>query len=276
MSTVNTNITAVKAQHALAKNQQTLSHAMAELATSKRINSAADDAAGSAISTKLASQSSSLLVAARNTNDGISMIQTADGAADGIQQILYRLKELAVQAGNDSYSGDERVALNHEFQHLEAQIRDTVSNTKWNGIALLDGSMNSNSGVAIYQVGASAADGVSVEFSDFDLSTHPLAAVRSIDTGTNASSALTSIDAAIHQVSSARATWGAAINRLVHAGDNAIQVSQHLTTSQSRITDTDYAKATANLARSLILDEAGSAMLTQANQQPYYVLALLS
>lgn len=275
MTTVNTNINAVKAQHALELNQRGLTQTMTELTTSKRINSAADDAAGSAISAKLATQARSLLVAVRNTNDSISMIQTADGAADGIQQMLYRLKELAVQAVNDSNSGDERIALNNEFQHLEAQIRDTVSNTKWNGIALLDGSMNSNTGIATFQVGAAAADGVAVQFSDFDLSTHPLAAARYIDTGTNAGAALTSIDAAIHQVSSARATWGAAMNRLMHAGDNATQVTQNLSASQSRIMDADYAKATAELARSLILDEAGSAMLTQANQQPYYVLALL-
>ena len=215
-------------------------------------------------------------MAVRNTNDGISMMQTADGAAGGIQDMLYRLKELAVQAINDTNSSDERTALNSEFQQLESQIRDTVANTSWNGIKLLDGSLGNNSGVATYHVGAAAGDGVAVTYADFDLAAQPLTTARAIDTGTNANTALSSIDGAIDQISTARATWGAAMNRLVHAGDNAINVSQNLSESYGRIMDTDYAQATADLARSMILDQAGSAMLSQANQQPYYVLALLS
>ena len=276
MSVVNTNTNALRAEGALVQNTRRLDQAMASLSTGKRINSAADDAAGSAIGTKLATQSRSLNMAVRNTNDGISMMQTADGAAGGIQDMLYRMKELAVQAVNDTYSASERTVLNDEFQHLESQIRDTVTNTTWNSMRLLDGSLNSNSGVATYHVGALAGDGVAVTFADFDLSTQPLTTVRSLSTSSNASTALTSIDGAINQVSSARATWGAAMNRLVHAGDNATQVSRNLVESHSRIMDTDYAQATADLARTMILNEAGSAMLSQANQQPYYVLALLS
>jgi flagellin len=276
MSVVNTNINAVKGQGSLVQNTRILDQTMAALSTGKRINSAADDAAGSAIGTKLTTQARSLNMAVRNTNDGISMMQTADGAAGGIQDMLYRMKELAVQAGNDTYSAEERTVLNDEFQHLESQIRDTVSNTTWNTMKLLDGSLNSNSGVATFHVGASAGDGVAVTFADFDLSTQPLTTVRSLSTASNASTAMTSIDGAINQVSSARATWGAAMNRLVHAGDNATQVSRNLVESSSRIMDTDYAHTTAELARSMILNEAGSAMLSQANQQPYYVLALLS
>lgn len=276
MSVVNTNTNAVKVQAALVQSTRNIDQTMATLSTGKRINSAADDAAGSAIGTKLATQSRSLNMAVRNTNDGISMMQTADGAAGGIQDMLYRMKELAVQAVNDTYSADERTVLNDEFQHLESQIRDTVTNTTWNTMRLLDGSLNSNSGVATYHVGASAGDGVAVTFADFDLSAQPLTTVRSLSTASEASTALTSIDGAINQVSSARATWGAAMNRLVHAGDNATQVSRNLVESHSRIMDTDYAQATAELARSMILNEAGSAMLSQANQQPYYVLALLS
>ena len=276
MSVVNTNTNALRAEGALVQNTRRLDQAMASLSTGKRINSAADDAAGSAIGSKLATQSRSLNMAVRNTNDGISMMQTADGAAGGIQDMLYRMKELAVQAVNDTYSASERTVLNDEFQHLESQIRDTVTNTTWNSMRLLDGSLNSNSGVATYHVGALAGDGVAVRFADFDLSTQPLTTVRSLSTANNASTALTSIDGAINQVSSARATWGAAMNRLVHAGDNATQVSRNLVESHSRIMDTDYAQATADLARTMILNEAGSAMLSQANQQPYYVLALLS
>jgi flagellin len=276
MSVVNTNTNALRVEGALVQNTRLLDHTMATLSTGKRINSAADDAAGSAIGTKLTTQARSLNMAVRNTNDGISMMQTADGAAGGIQDMLYRMKELAVQAGNDTYSAEERFVLNDEFQHLESQIRDTVANTTWNSMKLLDGSLNSNSGVATYHVGAAAGDGVAVTFADFDLSAQPLTTARTIDTASNASTALTSIDGAINQISTARATWGAAMNRLVHAGDNATQVSRNLVESQSRIMDTDYAQATAELARAMIMNEAGSAMLSQANQQPYYVLALLS
>lgn len=276
MYIVNTNIQALSARMALSINSRALSDTTAQLSTGKRLNSAADDAAGMSISTKLASQARSLNMAVRNTNDGISMMQTADGAAGGLQDMLFSLKELAVQAANDSNSSVERTALNNEFQQLESQIRNTVANTTWNGMNLLDGSLGNNSGVAIYHVGASTGDSVAVTFADFDLSAQPLTTARSIDTGTNASNALTSIDGAIHQVSSARATWGAAMNRLVHAGDNAMNVSQNLSESYARIMDTDYAQATAELARAMILDQAGSAMLSQANQKPYYVLALLS
>jgi flagellin len=189
--------------------------------------------------------------------------------------MLYRMKELAVQAANDTNSTDERTALNSEFQELEAQILNSVNNTTWNGMKLLDGTVG-NAGTVSYHVGAKSNDRVNVVFAEFDLAAQPLTTARTIDTRSNASTALTSIDGAINQINSARATWGAAMNRLVHAGDNAANVSLHLSESNSRVMDTDYAQATADMARNMILSEAGSAMLSQANQQPYYVLALLS
>lgn len=274
MSVVNTNLQATKVQSALVHNNRMLSQTMGQLSTGSRINSAADDAAGLAISNQLTTQARSLNMAVRNTNDGISMMQTADGAAGGIQEMLYRMKELAVQSVNDTNSNDERTALNNEFQQLESQIRDTVANTTWNGMNLLDGTVG-NAGTVGYHVGAASNDSVNVTYADFDLAAQPLTTARAIDTGANATTALSSIDGAINQISSARANWGAAMNRLVHAGDNATIVSLNLTESNSRIMDTDYAQTTAEMARSMILNEAGSAMLSQANQQPYYVLALL-
>jgi flagellin len=256
-------------------NNRNLNAVSAQLSTGKRINSSADDAAGIAISRQLISQASSLNQAVRNTNEGISMLQTADGAAGSIQEVLYRLKELAVQAANDTNSDFERTALNDEFQQLESQITSIVNTTTWNDMKLLDGTVG-NQGAVGYQVGAAANDNFSVTYANFDLATEPLATSRTIDTGADAISALTSIDGAINQISSARATWGAAMNRLVHAGDNAANVSMNLVESNSRIIDTDYAQATAELARSMILNQAGSAMLSQANHQAYYVLALLS
>jgi flagellin len=275
MSAVNTNIQASKAQNALVHTNRTLSQSMAQLSTGKRINSAADDAAGLAISNQLTTQARSLNMAVRNTNDGISMMQTADSAAGSIQEMLYRMKELAIQAVNDSNSDDDLAALSGEFEELEAQIVNTVSNTTWNGMKLLDGTVG-NAGTVGYHVGAASNDSFNVTYADFDLAAQPLTTARTIDTGANATNALSSIDGAIEQINTARSTWGAAMNRLVHAGDNAANVSLNLTESNSRIMDTDYAQATAELARSMILNQAGSAMLSQANQQPYYVLALLS
>jgi flagellin len=275
MSVVNTNIQATKAQNALVHANRTISQSMAQLSSGNRINSASDDAAGLAISNQLTTQARSLNMAVRNTNDGISMMQTADSAAGGIQEMLYRMKELAVQAVNDTNSEDERTALNIEFEELESQIVNTVSNTTWNGMKLLDGTVG-NAGTVSYHVGAKANDSFDVVYAEFDLAGQPLTTARTIDTRPNATAALTSIEGAITQINNARATWGAAMNRLVHAGDNATNVSMNLAESNSRIMDTDYAQATANLARSMILSEAGSAMLSQANQQPYYVLALLS
>lgn len=274
MSVVNTNLQATKAQNALISTSRTMGLSMAHLSTGKRINTAADDAAGLSISNKLTTQARSLNMALRNTNDGISMMQTADTAAGGIQEMLYRMKELAVQAANDTNSTDERTSLNSEFQELEAQILNSVNNTTWNGMKLLDGTIG-NAGTVSYHVGAKSNDSVNVVFAEFDLAAQPLTTARTINTRGNASTALTSIDGAINQINNARATWGAAMNRLVHAGNNAANVSLNLSESNSRIMDTDYAKATAEMARSMILNEAGSAMLSQANQQPYYVLALL-
>lgn len=275
MSVVNSNLHATKAQNALVQSNRVLSQTMVQLSTGSRINSAADDAAGLLISNQLTTQARSLNMAVRNTNDGISMMQTADGAADGIQEMLYRMKELAVQAVNDTNSALDRTALDTEFQQLETQIRSTVANTTWNGMKLLDGTVG-NAGTVGYHVGAASNDSLNVTYADFDLAAQPLTTARSIDTRTNATNALSSIDGAINQISSARATWGASMNRLLHAGDNAANVSMNLLESNSRIVDTDYAQATAELARSMILNQAGSAMLSQANQQPYYVLALLS
>ena len=275
MTVVNTNTQAMFANKALAQAHRQQSESSTQLATGKRINSASDDAAGSSISSKMSTQVISLNMAVRNSNDGISMMQTADGAAAGIQDMLHRMRELSLQASNDTNSLDDKASLNYEFQQLETQIRSTVANTSWNGIKLLDGNVNTT-GVAKYQVGSGASDSVAVTFADFDLTAKPLTTVRSIEDNTKAKAAMASIDGAIEQVSNARATWGSAMNTLVHAANSATNMSMNMSASYSRIVDTDYAQATAELAKSLILDHAGTAMLSQANQQPGYVLALLS
>lgn len=274
MTTVNTNINALAAQKALSTNHRHLSDAMALLSTGKRLNSAADDAAGMSMASIMATQVRSLNQAVRNSNDGISMMQTADGAAGGLQNVLYRMKELSVQAGNDTNSLDERTALNTEFTQLKEQLTNMTSNTTWNGMNVLDGTAGDAGTVSIH-VGPAANDNVSVNFANL-ASTVAAFASHDLLSADDAGLANSAVDTAIDEISSARATWGAVMNRLTHAADNAVNVSQRTSASYSQVMDADYAKATADLAKALIMDQAGSAMLSQANQQPYYVLALLS
>ncbi len=274
MTVINTNIKAAAAQNALAINQRDLSSAMEQLATGRRINSAADDAAGLAIRNKLTSQIRSLDMAVKNANDGISLLQTADAASNELTGMLNRMRELAIQSANDIYTDDQRSSLNGEVVELQAEMSNIIQNTQWNGMRILDGGAGS-SGTVRLQVGAQGADSITVNMSS--LNSGAITSAQSIDisTQTGANSALATIDSAIAQVDESRGRWGAVVNRLTYAADNAANVSLNSQAARSRIDDADYAKATAELARTLILDQAGSAMLSQANQQPYYVLALL-
>lgn len=274
MTVINTNIKAVTAQNALAANQRDLSSTMQQLATGRRINSAADDAAGLAISNKMTSQIRSLDMAVKNANDGISLLQTADAASSELTGMLNRMRELAIQSANDIYTDEQRNSLNNEVGELQAEMNNIIQNTQWNGMRILDGGAGS-SGTVTLQVGAQGADRVTVDMSS--LNSGAVSSAQSIDISTRdgANSALATIDSAIAQIDESRGRWGAVVNRLTYAADNAANVSLNSQAARSRINDTDYAKATAELARTLILDQAGAAMLSQANQQPYYVLALL-
>ena len=274
MTVINTNIKAVTAQNALAANQRDLSSTMQQLATGRRINSAADDAAGLAISNKMTSQIRSLDMAVKNANDGISLLQTADAASSELTGMLNRMRELAIQSANDIYTDEQRNSLNNEVGELQAEMNNIIQNTQWNGMRILDGGAGS-SGTVKLQVGAQGADIVTVDMGS--LNSGAVSSVQSIDISTRdgANSALATIDSAIAQIDESRGRWGAVVNRLTYAADNAANVSLNSQAARSRINDTDYAKATAELARTMILDQAGAAMLSQANQQPYYVLALL-
>lgn len=274
---VNTNVTSTIAQHALASNQRSLEKSMAQLSTGHRINSAADDAAGLAIGNKLGTQVKSLLQAVRNANDGISMLQTADGATKEMTTMLVRMRELAIQSANDTNDQNGRNALQTEFSQLQAQIGNTISNTSWNGMKLLDGGAGSGGSVS-FHVGSSNADSISLPLASLNTYTEvtsALASSVSIASRAGSTTAISLIDTAITKIDSERGTWGAVMNRLTYAADNASNVALHTSASKSRIMDADYAQATAVMARAMILDQAGSAMLSQANQQPMYVLALL-
>ncbi|MBP6275774.1 MAG: flagellin FliC [Limnohabitans sp.] len=274
---VNTNVKSLAVQQALVVNQRSMDKSMAQLATGQRINSVSDDAAGLAIGNKMTAQIRSLDMAVRNANDGISMLQTADGATSEMTDMLIRMRELAIQSANDTNGQDERDALQAEFLQLQEQAANTVTNTSWNGMKLLKGEAGT-AGVVKFHVGASSSDSIALPLAE--LNSNDVAAAlgnsAAIDTRSKATASIDLIDKAMVQIDSERSQWGAMMSRLTYAADNASNVSMHTSASRSRIMDTDYAQATAELARSMILNEAGTAMLSQANQQPYYVLALLS
>jgi flagellin len=273
MSVINTNVKALVAQNAITVNGRNLSKTMEQLSTGKRINSAADDAAGLAISNKMTSQIKGLNQAVRNANDGISMLQTAEGGTQEITNMLQRMRELAVQAANDTYDATDRTAMSKEFKQLDEEITRIASNTKWNGMAIL-----SSDQTRTLQIGDenASSDAVAIDFKDMTSGTLGVGgADADLAAHGSAQGALNKVDLAIAKVDEFRADLGAKVNRLNYAADNLTNVSMNAAASRSRIQDADYALATTELARSQIVQQAATAMLAQANQQPSSVLSLL-
>jgi len=284
MTVINTNVKSLVAQNALTVNNRSLSKAMEQLSTGKRINSAADDAAGLAISNKMTSQIKGLSQAIRNANDGISLLQTAEGATKEVTNMLQRMRELAVQAANDTYSVTDRDALQSEVDELVEEIDRINENTIWNGMLIFDGSsIGDGTNITLFAgVGASdtaASDAITVSINS--LATTDMGAdgvdISAIDlsTSSDASTSIATIDEAIVSIDKDRATYGAKINRLTSAADNMANVSLNISASRSRIEDADYAAATTELARTQIISQAATAMLAQANQAGQTVLSLL-
>jgi flagellin len=292
MTVINTNVAATLTANALTKNERAMNQAMERLSTGQRINSAGDDAAGLAISSKMTSQVNGLNQAVRNVNDAISMVQTADGAVVEIESMLQRMRELAVQARSETNGATDRAALELEFVALEDGIDAIAQNTQWNGVTLL----NTDSGkTVVFQVGANANQELTVIFQDFntaaasssggifeglDQSALGGTAATDLDSATlnttaGAEAAIARLDFAIEHVNSHRATLGSVISRLEYSADNLSNVSQNTSASRSRVLDADYATETTELARTQIIQQAGTAMLSQANQQAQSVLALL-
>jgi len=282
MTVINTNINSLISQNALTRNNRALSSSMEQLSTGKRINSASDDAAGLAISNKMTAQIRGLNQAIRNANDGISLLQTAEGATNEITNMLQRMRELAVQAANDTYTAGDRSALNAEVAELQDEITRIGTNSEWNGmklfIAKTAGSAGGigTSGKVSLQVGVDGTDTdrISVQLNEITTSTLGVSAI-SLSTAASAQSALDTLDAAISMIDVDRATFGATINRLTYAVDNLSNIAQNTSASRSRILDTDYAKASAELARTQIIQQAATAILAQANQRQQSVLKLL-
>jgi flagellin len=269
MSVINTNVNSLVTQNAITKNEKSISLAMTQLSTGSRINSAKDDSAGMAISVKMTSQIRGLNMAVRNANDAISLVQTAEGAVDAVTTMMQRMRELAVQSATDTYSSTDRALMQQEFSALNDEITRTATLTNFNGQQLLQSSEE-----LTFQVGANSGD--TILFSTIQLSS----VIADISGATvasqgGASAAVTNITAALDTLNEKRATMGAMINRLGYAADNLTNISQNLTQARSRIQDTEYAAATRELARTQIIQQAGMAMLSQANQQPQSVLSLL-
>jgi flagellin len=268
MTVINTNVSSLISQNALKVNSRAMATAMNQLSTGNRINSAKDDAAGLAISENMTAQIRGLSVAVRNANDGISLAQTAEGAMIEISNMMQRMRELAVQAATGTVSDSQRDFLNTEFTQLQTQISNTISQTKWNGFNVLS---TGNVSFTI-QVGAESGSQTITVTSSGITGAYTTSALTT--TGA-ASSAMSALDAGLNTVNSARATLGAVVSRLTSVGDNLTNVTQNLSESRSRVRDTDYAAATTELARTQIIQQAGMAVLAQANQLPQSVLALL-
>ena len=295
MAVVNTNISASLAQASLAKNERALSKAMEQLSTGRKINTAADDAAGLAISTRMSSQIIGLEQSIQNASDAISMIQTAESALDEMTNMLLRMRELALQASNGTGSVADRNYLQDEFTRLKEEIDRIANNTEWNGRAVLNGNAG-GTGVqdVSFQVGGNAGQTISVDFGymvggglavgasggavasgGVALSGIAISGATTAAAQTAASAAMTAIDLAIENISNQRASFGATVNQLTHSIDNLTQVSINAESTRSRIMDTDYARSTSELAKAQIIQQAGTAMLAQANQMPASVLELL-
>ena len=277
MSTViNTNVKALVSTSALVKNGRTMANTMESLSTGSRINKASDDAAGLSIRENMTAQIRGLNAAVRNANDAISMLQTADGALNEVADMLQRMRELGTLAQNDTYSTSQRVAMNDEFVQLQSEIDRIADNTQWNGMNLLDGTGGNWGGGSqfAFQVGANAGQTISVAIPGMGVASLAISMV-SIGTVEEAQLAVSALDGAISVLNTRRSVLGSVINRLTHAVDNLTNVSQNASESRSRVTDTDYATATSELARTQIIQQAATAILAQANQQPQMVLSLL-
>jgi len=320
---VNTNISSISASRILSNNRSDLEQAMERLSSGKRINSAKDDAAGSAVAAKLRADITSINQAVRNTNDGISLLNTYDGAAAEIENILTRMRELATQAKNGTYQSTDMELANKEYDQLKTEIRRIAQVTAFNQLNVANGSAATTGDTQNFDfyVGAHVQDagntisfaagtldlnelGANGQYSGAFTAPTPTGAFTSVAVGGlgtiaqttatnsgandlgvygtgdntaagNASAAIVQIDSALSQLASKRANAGALVNRLEHTVSNLLNVNQRLAEAESQIRDADYAAESANLARGMVLAQAGTAMLAQANQQPQYILQLL-
>jgi len=276
---INTNLASLNTQRNLSTSQSSLSTAIQRLSSGMRVNSAKDDAAGLAIAERMNAQVKGMNVAIRNANDGISLAQTAEGALGKIGDNLQRMRELAVQSANDTNGATDRTALDNEFKQLALENARVIANTKFNGQDLLTGA-GGTGGSFTFQIGANSSADNQISIATTDIATAMTAATQGAAatlgaTSGTATAAMDAVDTALTAVNSARSGFGASQNRFESVVGSLQIASENQAAARSRIMDTDYAAETANLTRGQILQQAGTAMLAQANSLPNGVLKLL-
>jgi flagellin len=276
--TINTNIASIDAQRNLSGSQMSLATSMQRLSSGLRINSAKDDAAGLSIAERMNAQVRGMNVAIRNTNDGISLAQTADGALAQVSNSLQRMRELAVQARNATNTSSDKDSLNKEFSQLQAEISRVLGGTTFNGKAMLGADATTMN----FQVGANTTSDDSVSIKTVNMTTDStitaVTSTASIDSSATSGAigtVIDNIDKAIDEVNDTRATFGATESRFDSIISNLQSGVENQTAARSRIMDADFASETANMSRANVLQQAGTAMIAQANQQPQQVLTLL-
>ena len=278
--TINTNLISLNAQRNLSSSQSSLATSMQRLSSGLRINSSKDDAAGLSIAERMNSQVRGMNVAIRNSNDGISLAQTADGALAQVSNSLQRMRELAVQARNSTNSSSDKNSLNKEFGQLQAEITRVLGGTAFNGKKIL----GADATTLNFQVGANTTtnDTVSIKTTNMATSDTTMTAVTASSAAIDASATsgaigtvIDNIDKAINDVNDTRATFGATQSRFDSIISNLQSGVENQSSARSRIMDADFASETANMSRANVLQQAGTAMIAQANQQPQQVLSLL-
>ena len=262
---INTNVVAMNAQRNLTASQGSLSTSMERLSSGLRVNSSRDDAAGLAIADRMNAQVRGITVAIRNANDGISLAQTAEGALSTMTDALQRMRELAVQAQNGTNGTTDRANLNTEYQQLSQEITRVASQTKFNGTAIVGASAGAN----VFQVGANNGDTLTITTSAVTT------VAGDLTTAANASTAVAALDAKLDSITTNRATYGAAMSRFSFAISNLSITQENQAAARGRIVDADFASETANMSRAQILQQAGTAMVAQANQLSNNVMSLL-
>lgn len=271
MSVINTNLASLNAQRNLSTSSASLNTSIQRLSSGLRVNSAKDDAAGLSIATKMDSQIRGMNQAVRNANDGISMAQTADGGLATAIDALQRMRELAVQGANETIGTEDRDNLTKEFEQLQEELTRIATDTKFNGKAIL----NAPTAVTKIQVGADS-DSLTIDIPITNLTAQATSAGAAVLTDhTTSRTAVSTIDTALGEINKMRADLGAVQNRLGFAVSNLQSASENQSAARSRIMDTDFAAETAKLTRGQILQQAGTAMLAQANSAPNGVMALL-
>jgi len=267
---VNTNVASINAQRNLSNSTNELQTSFQRLSSGKRVNSAADDAAGLQIGSRLTAQINGLNQGARNANDGISLAQTAEGALEESTSMLQRMRVLALQSANGSNTDADRSALQSEFSELQTEIDRIASDTTFGGVNILDGTYNQN-----FQVGADANQNINVTIGTNMNTTGLGVNGDSISTSAGAQTAVTNLDSALSTLNSVRADLGAKQNRFSSTIRNLNSIAENVSASRSRIMDADFAMESASLARNQVLQQASSSMLSQANQQTQIAMSLV-